>query len=87
MSDVAGQMQAMIDFIATDVLKGSEPGIGADTQLFSSGLMDSMSVIDVLHKLEDVMALRIPIGRLKLRDVDTVRLMVQAAVRVGQPRR
>lgn len=80
------QMRMMIEYIAGDVLRGSEPGLDADTELFSSGLMDSMAVVDVLHKLEDVTGLRIPVGRLKLRDVDTVRLMLQAAARVGQPR-
>jgi hypothetical protein len=86
MVDTEEQVQAMVAFISRDVLRGAEPDFGPDTPLFSSGLLDSMTVVDVLHHLGDVTARRIPVGRLKLSDVDTVRLMVGAAHRIGQPR-
>ena len=79
-------MDQMLAYIAHDVLRGADEPVDADTSLFASGLLDSMSVVEVLHKLEDVLAMRIPAGRLRLKDVDSVRLMLAAARRVGRPR-
>ena len=78
-------MQQMIGYVRGELLGGDE-SVELDTSLFASGLLDSMSVVEMLHKLEDVMGVRIPAGRLRLRDVDTVRSMVAAAERVGAPR-
>ncbi len=86
MTDADSMAQQMIDFISRELLRSEEPAIGADTPLFSSGLMDSMAVVDVLHRLEDVTNLKINAGRLRLKDVDTVRLMLDAAKRVGRAR-
>jgi acyl carrier protein len=79
-------MSRMLAYIAREVLRSDDEPLDPDTSLFASGLLDSMSVVEVLHKLEDVLAMRIPAGRLRLKDVDTVRLMLAAAQRVGKPR-
>jgi len=79
-------VRQMIAYLQQEVLRSDDAPIDEDTPLFSSGVMDSMAVVDVLHKLEDVTGRRIPTGRLRLKDVDTVRQMLAAARRVGQPR-
>ncbi len=58
-----------------------------DTPLVSSGLIDSMALVDILGKLEDVTGMRIPAGKVQAKDMDTVRLMFATAVRVGKARK
>ncbi len=80
------QAQQMIDHIVEMIRK---PGIkiDEDTTLVSSGLIDSMALVDLLLKLEDLTQLRIPPGKVQPKDMDTVRLMFATAERVGRARR
>ena len=66
-----------------------KPGIAIDenTPLVSSGLIDSMALVDLLLKLEDLTHKRIPAGRVQPKDMDTVAKMFVTAERVGKPRR
>jgi acyl carrier protein len=61
--------------------------INEDTPLVSSGLIDSMALVDLLQKLEDLTHLRIPPGKVQPKDLDTVALMFATARRVGKPRK
>ncbi len=65
------------------------PGVTIDenTPLVSSGLIDSMSLIDLLLKLEDLTHKRIPAGKVQPKDMDTVAKMFATADRVGKPRK
>lgn len=58
-----------------------------NTPLVSSGLIDSMSLVDLLLKLEDLTSLRIPPGKVRAKDMDTIALMFATAERVGKPRK
>ena len=66
-----------------------KPGlaIGENTPLVSSGLIDSMALVDLLAKLEDITHLRIPPGKVQPKDMNTVALMFATAQRVGKPRK
>jgi acyl carrier protein len=70
-----------------DVIR--KPGLKIDehTPLVSSGLIDSMALVDVLLTLEDITQMRISAGRVQPRDMDTVALMFATAQRVGKPRK
>jgi len=83
---VTAEAQQMIDHIARLLRK---PGLALDvhTPLVSSGLIDSMALVDLLVKLEDVTHLRIPPGKVQPKDMDTVALMFATAQRVGKPRK
>lgn len=61
--------------------------IDENTPLVSSGLIDSMALVDLLLKLEEVTRMRIPAGKVQPKDLDTVALMLATAQRVGKPRR
>lgn len=61
--------------------------IDENTPLVSSGLIDSMALVDLLVKLEDLTQLRIPSGKVQPKDMDTIALMFATARRVGKPRR
>lgn len=66
-----------------------KPGVTIEenTPLVSSGLIDSMSLVDVLLKLEDLTHKRIPAGKVQPKDMDTVTKMFATAARVGKPRK
>jgi acyl carrier protein len=76
----------MIEHV-TQLVKKRGMTIDENTPLVSSGLIDSMSLIDLLIKLEDLTRLRIPPGKVQPKDMDTVTLMFATAQRVGKPRK
>jgi acyl carrier protein len=81
------QARQMIDFIVREVIRNPRLEIREDTPLVSSGLIDSLALVDILQKLEDLTNLRIPTGRVQPKDLDTVNLMLATAQRVGKPQR
>jgi acyl carrier protein len=66
-----------------------KPGLQLDenTPLVSSGLIDSMALVDLLIQLEDVTHKRIPAGKVQPKDMNTVALMLATAERIGKPRK
>ena len=83
---MTAEAQQMIDHIVRLIRK---PGLTLDenTALISSGLIDSMALVDLLLKLEDLTHLRIPAGKVQPKDLDTVAKMFATAQRVGKPRK
>lgn len=77
--EMRAQVQALI----------RRPGIVIEetTPLVSSGLIDSMALVDLLLKLEDLTNLRIPASKVQPKDMDTIALMFATAQRVGKPRK
>jgi acyl carrier protein len=59
--------------------------IEENTPLVSSGLIDSMALVDLLLKLEDRTHMRIPAGKIQPKDLDAVAKMFSTAQRVGKP--
>lgn len=80
------ETQQMIEHIIQLIRK---PGatIDENTPLVSSGLIDSMALVDLLVKLEDLTHMRIPAGKVQPKDLDTVAKMFATAQRVGKPRK
>jgi len=78
--------QQMVDYIA-QLLRKPELQIDENTRLVSAGLIDSMSLVDLLGKLEDLTHTRIPAGKVQPKDMDSVALMFATARRVGKPRK
>ena len=80
------EAQQMIDHIVKLIRKPSVT-IDENTPLVSSGLIDSMALVDLLLKLEDLTHKRIPAGKVQPKDMDTVAKMFATAERVGKPRK
>jgi len=80
------ETQQMIEHIVQLIRK---PNVRIDehTPLVSSGLVDSMALVDLLVKLEDLTRMRIPPGKVQPKDMDTVATMFATAQRVGKPRK
>ena len=87
MTIVTEQAAELINFIIGEIVRNPAILVEEDTPLVSSGLIDSMALVDILDKLEDVTRMRIPAGKIKPKDMDTVRLMLVTAARVGKPRK
>jgi len=83
---MTAEAQQMIEHILGLIRK---PGLTIDenTPLVSSGLIDSMALVDLLLKLEDLTHMRIPPGKVQPKNMDTVALMFATAQRVGKPRK
>lgn len=82
MTTEAEQMKALIlDLVRKPVT------IDENTPLVSSGLIDSMALVDLLLELEDITNLRIPAGKVQPKDMNTIALMFATAQRVGKPRK
>jgi acyl carrier protein len=83
MTPEAEEMKAHI----ARLIRKPEVNLDENTPLVSSGLIDSMSLVDLLLKLEDLVNMRIPPGRVRPKDMDTIALMFATAQRVGKPRK
>lgn len=84
MSDPKAQM---IEFILNGIIRSPRTPIDEKTPLVSSGLVDSLALVDILLKLEELTDTRIPIGKIQAKDLDTVETMFSSALRVGKPRK
>ena len=80
------ESQQMIEHIVRLVRK-QNIAVDENTPLVSSGLIDSMDLVDLLLKLEDLTRLRIPAGKVQPKDMDTVAKMFATAQRVGKARK
>ncbi len=78
-------MNAMSNYIR-ELLRKPDMAIDENTPLVSSGLIDSMALVDLLVKLEDLTRMRIPAGKVQPKDMNTLALMFATAQRVGRPR-
>jgi acyl carrier protein len=83
---VTEQAQQLVDYIVKEIIRRPGMTIAEDTPLVSSGLIDSLALVDILMKLEDVTRMRIPAGKVQAKDMDTVALMFATAQRVARPR-
>jgi len=84
---VNGPSQQLIDYILREIVRRPGVRIEEDTPLVSSGLIDSLALVDILAKLEDVLGMRIPAGKIQANDMDTVQLMLATAQRVGRKKK
>ena len=80
------EAQQMIEHISS-LIRKPDITIDEETKLVSSGLIDSMALVDLLQKLEDVTHMRIPPGKVQPKDLDSVAKMFATAQRVGKPRK
>lgn len=84
MPDLKSQM---IEYILKEVIRRPGTQIDEKTPLVSSGLIDSLALVDLLQELEDLTNTRIPAGKVQAKDMDTVESMFATAQRVGVPRK
>lgn len=83
---MTAEAQQMTEHIA-QLIRKSGVTIDENTPLVSSGLIDSMALVDLLVKLEDLTHMRIPAGKVQPKDLDTVAKMFATVQRVGKPRK
>ena len=86
MTDLS-QEQQIKDYILKQIIRRPGTTLETTTPLVSSGLIDSLALVDILLQLEKVTNLRIPAGKVQPKDMDTIELMFKTAARVGKPRK
>lgn len=79
--------ERMIDYVSREVIGRPGVEVKIDTPLVSSGLIDSLALVNILLHLEDVTHMRIPASKVQPKDMDTVGLMLATAQRLGKPRK
>lgn len=83
---MSAPIQHMVEYVR-QLIRKPPANLDEHTRLVSSGLIDSMALVDLLQKLEDLTNMRIPPGKVQPKDMDTVALMFATAERVGKPRK
>jgi len=83
---MTAEAQQMIEHIVR-LIRKPNVAIDENTRLVSTGLVDSMALVDLLLKLEELTHMRIPAGKVQPKDLDTVTMMFVTAQRVGRPRK
>jgi acyl carrier protein len=76
----------LIEYVKREVIRQPDLELNEDTPLVSSGLVDSFALVDVLMEMEDITNTKIPASKVRPNDMDTVRLMLGVAERLGKPR-
>lgn len=72
-------------FIRRELLRDQDLEVGIDEPLFSSGLLDSFAVTQLIVYLEDRFEMRIPVAAVTLADFDTVEKILAIVARYGSP--
>lgn len=70
----------MIDYILREIIRRPGVEITEETPLVSSGLIDSLALVNILLQLEDAIHMCIPAGKVQPKDMDTVALMMVTAL-------
>ncbi len=65
-------VSVLADFISRDILKQSKRRLESGTRLISSGLVDSLSIVDLAIFIEDRFGVKLKPGELNAGTFDTV---------------
>ena len=62
----------MIEYIVREIIRRPQIDLDVNTPLVSTGLIDSLALVDIVQKLEDLTNLRIPGGKVRAQDMDAL---------------
>jgi hypothetical protein len=79
----ADQVYELADYISRKVIRRPGVAIDENTPLVSSGLIDSFALIEIFLQLETITSRKIPVGKVRAKDMDTVGLMLSMAEKIG----
>jgi acyl carrier protein len=79
-------LKQLTDYVGREVSRRHRVDITADTPLVSSGLIDSFALIEVFLELQRITNRAIPSAKVRASDMDTVRLMISTAEKMGKPK-
>jgi acyl carrier protein len=81
-------MSADLDTIRNAVarwVKRKPDGFDDDTSLIGGGLIDSMTIVDLIADLEDGLGIRIPTTDVRPDDFDSIRSIARTVARYVRP--
>lgn len=71
------------DYIRKNIVRDPTLTIEQDTSLIKSGLVDSLSLVELIALLEQLLHISIPVGKTRLEDFDTLSSMRAMVTRVA----
>lgn len=73
-------------YLLRDLIRDEEMDLERDEPIFSSGLLDSFSVTQLICFLEDQFGIKIAISEVTLPDFDTISKILAVVARLRAPR-
>jgi len=67
-----GDEEAVRRFVLRELLRDEDIDLAVNEPIFSSGLLDSFSVVQLICFLEDRFGLKIPVADVTIEDFDTI---------------
>jgi len=86
MDDVAAEREVR-RYLLRDLIRDEEMDLERDEPIFSSGLLDSFSVTQLICFLEDQFGIKIAVSEVTLPDFDTVSKILVLVARLRAQRR
>jgi acyl carrier protein len=74
---------ALLKFITSELVPGSQRTIDATTQLFKAGVIDSLKILRLLAFLESVIGRPIPDDEIVMKHFQSVRAMAEHFLTAG----
>ena len=68
---------ALLDFIRTELLPGSDLRIDANSRLFEDGMIDSLKILQLLAFIESAIGRPVPDEEIVMKHFHSVRVMVE----------
>lgn len=71
------------EYLIKSLIRDDDIDLGPDEPIFSSGLLDSFSVIQLMRWMEDEFKIRIQVSDVTISDFDTVRKIEALATKLA----
>jgi acyl carrier protein len=76
-------LEKITSYLVTTLIRDEDISLAPDEPIFSSGLLDSFSVIQLMRFLEDTFDVRIEVSDVTLAEFDTVTRIGELVTRLG----
>ena len=73
----------LLDYIVEQRLEGDASGIDASTPLLAWGVLDSLSVVDLMAFIEQRFAVQVPAEQVTAQNLETLRSITELVMRVS----
>ncbi len=81
MTDSDPRVEQLLSFVRSEFLARTGIEVDARTPLVSGGIIDSLALVTLLLKLEEITGASIPADEVQPKDMDSVLMMIELADR------
>lgn len=76
--------EQLLNYIVEQRLDGDASGIDASTPLLAWGVLDSLSVVDLMTFIEQSFAVRVPAEQVTAKNLETLRSITELVMRASK---